>query len=71
MGQLHLYVEKEIEEEIRKTAQRKGISVSRYLTEVVIHYMKSQGWQPGFFKEVTGGWKGSLPKRFPFRKKER
>jgi hypothetical protein len=57
MPQLHLYLPKEIDEEVRRRAEMTGISVSRYLADLVRSQVADE-WPAGFFDEVVGGWVG-------------
>lgn len=57
MPQLHLYVPEELASEIARRAQALGMSVSRFLAEVVGRDIGS-GWPEGYFEDVIGGWRG-------------
>ncbi|MEW6751652.1 MAG: hypothetical protein AB1505_11860 [Candidatus Latescibacterota bacterium] len=57
MPQLHLYVSDELADRVQRQARRRGLSVSRYLSELV-HREVGQGWPEGFFEQVAGGWRG-------------
>ena len=57
MPQLHLYVPKEIALEIARRAQSRGLSVSRFLADLVRREVAG-GWPEGYFDEVAGGWVG-------------
>jgi hypothetical protein len=57
MPQLHLYVNDEVAAEITRRAKAAGLSVSRYLGQLV-RDRTSAGWPPGWFEEVAGGWVG-------------
>jgi hypothetical protein len=57
MPQLHLYVPKELAKEIALRARSRGISVSRFLAELVRREV-TVGWPEGYFDEVAGGWVG-------------
>ncbi len=57
MPQLHLYLPKEIDEEVRRRAEATGTSVSRYLADLVRSQVADE-WPAGFFDEVVGGWVG-------------
>lgn len=58
MPQLHLYVSKEIAAEVKRRADREGVSTSRYLAELVRRECADE-WPDGFFTEVIGGWRGA------------
>ena len=64
MPQLHLYVPEKTAARIRENAEKKGLSVSRYLSEVVRREIE-EDWPEGFFEEVVGGWKGEPLTRPP------
>ncbi len=64
MPQLHFYVPEETAEELRKRAEAEGISLSRYLANLVRSKAPS-GWPERFFEEVVGGWKGEPLERSP------
>ncbi len=57
--QMHLYVPEALAETVRRRAQEKGVSVSRYLAELVQHEISDE-WDDSFFEEVVGGWVGEL-----------
>jgi len=62
MPQMHLYVSKEIAAEVKRRADREGISTSRYLAELVRRECADE-WPEGFFETVFGGWKGAPLRR--------
>jgi len=55
--QLHLYVPRELAAEIGRQARARGVSVSRYLADLVRREVGG-GWPRGYFDEVPGGWVG-------------
>lgn len=57
MPQLHLYVPEETAERLRKQARSRGLSLSKYLAEIVGRETSAE-WPEGFFDEVLGGWLG-------------
>jgi hypothetical protein len=72
MPQLHLYVSKEIAAEVKRRADRRGISTSRYLAEMVRREVADE-WPDGFFDEVIGGWQGAPLRRaeqLPFEQRD-
>jgi hypothetical protein len=69
MPQLHFYVPEETADELRKRAEAKGISLSRYLASLVQAEVPS-GWPERFFEDVVGGWKGEPLERPPQGKYE-
>lgn len=64
MPQLHLYLPKEIADEVKRRAERQGTSISRYLAEIVRARVADE-WPAGFFEEVVGGWAGKPLARPP------
>jgi hypothetical protein len=48
-----------VAEEVRRRAEARGVSVSRYLAELVAREVRG-GWPDGFFEEVVGKWEGEL-----------
>lgn len=59
MPQMHLYVPETLARNIRRRAEEKGLSVSRYLAELVRNEV-SDDWDERFFEEVVGSWVGDL-----------
>ena len=57
MPQLHFYVPEQVADRVRQEAAAAGVSVSRYLAEVVKRELHPQ-WPASFFEEVVGGWQG-------------
>ena len=57
MPQLHLYVPQEIAEALRKQAEAKHMSLSRYLAAIVKREIAG-GWPEDFFEKVAGSWQG-------------
>jgi len=64
MPQLHLYLPKDLADEIAERARDRGTSVSRVLVEIVTREL-SRGWPEGFFQEIVGGWAGEPLHRPP------
>jgi hypothetical protein len=60
MPQLHLYVPDKTAKVLRSRAERRGMSLSGYLAEVVGREIESDSWPEGFFGEVLGGWEGEI-----------
>ena len=58
MPQLHVYVPKNLAEEVRRRAEALGISISRYLGQSVRREVGGE-WPEGWFDDVVGGWKGA------------
>jgi hypothetical protein len=57
MPQLHFYISEEAASVIRKRAEAQGISLSRFVANLVQREV-SFDWPEGFFEKVAGGWKG-------------
>ena len=65
MAQLHCYVPEEIERQAQRRAVQAGLSLSRYLAELVKRDAgKSAQWPDGYF-ELFGTWEGAPLERFP------
>lgn len=64
MPQLHLYVPDELAAEIARRAEARGLSVSRYLADLVRAEVAG-GWPEDFFGSVVGGWAGPALERAP------
>lgn len=57
MPQLHLYVPEETAERLRAHAKAHGMSLSKYLSEIVRRDARV-AWPEGYFEGVIGGWVG-------------
>ena len=71
MPQMHLYVSKDIAQEVKRRAAGKGVSTSRYLADMVRREVADE-WPPGFFEEVIGGWVGeplARPEQLPLEER--
>lgn len=64
MAQLHCSVPQELADRIRREAQASGMSVSRYLAELVTRALASD-WPAGYFEAIVGGWQGEPLERPP------
>lgn len=64
MPQLHLYVNDDVAAEINRRAQAAGVSVSRFLAQLVQERARA-GWPEGWFDRVPGGWRGDPLDRPP------
>ena len=64
MPQIHFYVPESLASKIRDRANAAGLSVSRYVAEVIKTEM-APDWPEGFFEEVAGGWQGEPLERPP------
>jgi hypothetical protein len=72
MPQLHLYLPKDVAEEVKRRARARQISVSRYLAELVESRV-TDDWPEDFFAHVVGGWQGKAlkrPRQPPFEVRE-
>jgi hypothetical protein len=57
MTQLQIELPDEVVVEVKRRADSQGLSITRFVTELVAREV-SNGWPKGFFEEVVGGWKG-------------
>ena len=64
MSQVRLSVPEKIARVLRKKAKAHGVSLSRYLAQLVTRDV-NDAWPEGFFEEVIGGWKGNPLERPP------
>lgn len=65
MAQLHCYVPEEIAEQAQRRAEQAGLSLSRYLAELVKRDAQANsGWPEGYF-DLFGQWEGASLKRAP------
>ena len=64
MPQLHLYVPDDVARRVKQRAAERGLSVSRFLAELVGREIGT-GWPDGYFGEVVGGWEGEPLERPP------
>ena len=60
MPQLHLYVPEASAEFLRRRAEERGLTLSKYLAEVVGREVDGEGWPGGFFEDVLGAWEGEI-----------
>jgi hypothetical protein len=70
MPQLHLYVPKQVASTLQKRAAARGLSLSKYLAEIVQRDIGAE-WPAGFFDQVLGSWKGKPLERPPQGKLEK
>lgn len=70
--QLHLHLPDAVAEEVRRRAEARGVSVSRYLAELVTREVLGS-WPDGFFEKFVGKWEGELerPAQGEFESRER
>ena len=65
MAQLHCYVPDDVAEQAQKKARESGLSLSRYLAELVKRDAGASGaWPEGYF-ELFGQWQGAPLSRAP------
>lgn len=60
MPQLHLYVPDTTAELLKRRAEARGLTLSKYLAEVVGRETSDEEWPEGFFNDVLGTWEGEL-----------
>lgn len=60
MPQLHLYVPDTTAELLKRRAEERGLTLSKYLAEVVRKEADAEEWPEGFFEDVLGAWEGEL-----------
>lgn len=60
MGQLNVYVPDDLEEKIKKEAQREGKSVSAFVLEAVKDKVQPSEWSKEFLA-TFGSWEGDIP----------
>ena len=59
MAQLHCYVPKEIAQQAQRRASQSGLSLSRYLAELVKRDAQTSAtWPEGYF-DIFGKWEGT------------
>lgn len=65
MAQLHCYVPEEIARQAQQRAEQAGLSLSRYLAELVKRdAAQANGWPDGYF-DLFGSWQGEPLERAP------
>ncbi|MDP2110161.1 MAG: hypothetical protein Q8N48_06210 [Thiobacillus sp.] len=65
MAQLHCYVPEEIARQAQRRATQSGLSLSRYLAELVKRDATSAAdWPEGYF-DLFGKWEGAPLERLP------
>lgn len=70
MSQLHFYLPENLAVEVKRRAEARGLTVSRYVAELVRREV-ADGWPDGYFEAVIGGWKGEPLTRPPQGELER
>lgn len=72
VAQLHFYVPEPVANELRRRAEARGLSTSRFIAELVAKELEGD-WPPGFFEKVVGAWKGEpleRPEQLPAEERE-
>jgi hypothetical protein len=65
MAQLHCYVPEDIARQAQQKAAQSGLSLSRYLAELVKRdTVNNAGWPEGYF-DLFGKWEGEPLERLP------
>jgi len=62
MAQIHCYIPDDLASQLGKKAEKKHLSVSKYLAGLVRKDISS-GWPSGYFEQVFGGWEGEALQR--------
>lgn len=60
MPQLHLYVPDTTAELLKRRAEERGLTLSKYLAEVAGREVANESWPEGFFENVLGAWEGEF-----------
>ena len=60
VAQLNIYVSDEVAANLRRLADQKGVSISKYATSLLTRDQPSQ-WPPDFFTETCGFLTGDFP----------
>lgn len=64
MTRLSLQLSDEVAAEVQRRAEGQGVSVSRFVADLVQREIHRE-WPERFFEEVVGGWKGGPLERPP------
>ena len=73
MAQIHCYIPDDLASQLAKKAERKHLSMSKYLASLVKKDISS-GWPEGYFEQVFGGWEGEplqRPEQGDYEQRER
>jgi len=57
MAQIHCYIPDDVAAQLSKKAEKKHLSISKYLASLVKKDISSD-WPEGYFEQVLGGWEG-------------
>lgn len=70
MTQLHCYVPEDVAEKAQRRAEQAGLSLSRYLAELIKRDTQAhEAWPEGYF-DLFGQWQGGPLERPPQRPQE-
>jgi hypothetical protein len=72
MAQLHLYVPDDVAERLRAQAEHQGLSLSKYLAELVTKAV-DKGWPAGYFERLAGAWADERfdePEELPYDRRD-
>jgi hypothetical protein len=64
MTHVELEIPDDVAKKLRERAEKLGMSVPRYVAEIVRRDVAA-GWPPRFFQDVVGAWKGAPLERPP------
>ena len=72
MPQLHLYVPDATAKLLKRRAEEIGLTLSKYLAEVVRKEADGEEWPECFFEDVLGPWEGELQRlpQGPYEERE-
>jgi hypothetical protein len=72
MPRISFYVPEKTVSQLRKNAQEKKLSLSKYIAGLVEKDLNQNGWPEGFFEQVVGSWQGEIIeiKDFPLQERE-
>lgn len=60
MGQVTIYIPKDLEQVLRENARNAGKSLSAYLRELANRACRPKAWPEGF-NDLFGSWEGTCP----------
>jgi len=60
MAQVSVYFPDDLEQQVRESASRAGVSLSTYVTELARRALRPSRWPDGF-EELFGCWEGDFP----------
>jgi hypothetical protein len=60
MSQLNLYVPDHLKKKLQMAAKRRGLSLSRYVFEILERDVVAGEWSKHYLEQVLGGWQGEL-----------